>query len=224
MPSITVRTIGIEQEPVAIVEDFAPDPEALRAAALHAAFRRPKDGHYPGVKAPGDPDYLTDRRTLFATIFRQVFGIAGGVSVLEAGYALVTTPPAILTREQRLPHVDALAPGRLALIHYLVPGECDGTAFYRHRSTGFETVDAERSAAYFAALNNDLRQHGAPPPAYPGGDTAMFERTAVFEGRFNRALIYRGRLLHSGAIGADAVLSDDPAEGRLTITGFFAAQ
>ena len=156
-------------------------------------------------------------------IFKQVFGISDKVAVLDATYALVTAAPDALTREQRLPHVDALEPGRIALIHYLVPGGGDGTAFYRHRSTGFETIDRARSAAYFAALNDDLRTHGPPPAAYLNGSTAIFERTGHFDGLFNRALVYRSRILHSGAIGGDQPLTADPKTGRLTITGFFAA-
>ncbi len=37
-PSVTVRLVGNEREPVAIVENFAPDPEALRQAAARVAF------------------------------------------------------------------------------------------------------------------------------------------------------------------------------------------
>lgn len=220
--TVTVHRIGEEREPVAVIENFAPDPGALRNDAAGRAFAA-DDKHYPGVKAPVGADYLARQWAVLAPIFKQVFAVSDKVSVLDATYALVTAEPAALTIEQRLPHVDALAPGRLALIHYLVPDGGDGTAFYRHRSTGFETIDRARSAAYFAALNDDLRTHGEPPPAYLNGSTAMFERTGHFDGHYNRALVYRSRILHCGAIGGDRPLSADPQTGRLTITGFFAA-
>lgn len=222
LPTVTVHSIGNEGEPVAVIEHFAPDPDALRDHAATCSFLA-RDDHYPGVKAPAGRDYLAQQWPVLAPIFKEVFAVSGKVAVLDVDYALVKTPPDALTLEQRLPHVDALAPGRLALIHYLVPDGSDGTAFYRHRATGFETIDQIRSAPYFAQMNDNLRDHGLPPPAYLNNSTPIFEQTACFAGHFNRALVYRGRLLHSGAIAPDRALSDDPRDGRLTVTGFFAA-
>ena len=221
LPTVTVHQIGNEGEPVAVIEHFSSEPDTLRDDASTRIFS-PGEDHYPGVKAPVPDDYLSRHWALLGPVFRDVFGIRGKVSVLDVTYALVATSPSDLALEQRLPHVDALQPGRLALIHYLVPEGSDGTAFYRHRSTGFETVDRARSADYFKSLNEDIRKHGPPQSAYLNGSTPTFERTGHFEGHYNRALIYRGRLLHSGAIRTEQVLSADPQVGRLTITGFFA--
>lgn len=222
LPTVTIHRIGEEGERVAVIENFAPEPDMLRNDAATRTFG-PGDYHYPGVKAPVAEDYLFRIWAVLAPIFKEVFDVGDKVSVLDVTYALVTTAPAALALEQRLPHMDALEPGRLALIHYLVPGGGDGTAFYRHRSTGFETIDRERSPAYFARLNDDLRRHGPPPHAYFNGSTPIFERTGHFDGHYNRALVYRSKVLHSGAIGADRALSADPQAGRLTITGFFSA-
>jgi hypothetical protein len=222
LPTVTVYSIGLEAEPVAVVENFAPDPQSLRTDSVLRDFE-PSDDHYPGVKAPVPEDYLSGQWAVLAAVFKDVFDITGRVSLLDLTYALVAKAPGALTLEQRLPHVDALQPGRLALIHYLVPERSDGTGFFRHRSTGFETVDHARSTTYFTKLNEDLHTHGPLPVAYPNDSTPIFERTRHFEGRYNRALIYRSRLLHSGAIGPDTALSSNPSTGRLTITGFFAA-
>lgn len=222
MPKVLVHRIGEEHEPVAVIEDFAPQPDLLRQDALTRSFTA-GERHYPGVKAAVPDDYLSRQWPVLAPILKQVFGACGRVAVLETSYALVTTAPDLLTLEQRLPHVDALEPGQLALIHYLVPGGSGGTAFYRHRSTGFETVDRARSAEYFQRLNHDLRQHGQPQPEYLNGSTPIFEQIGRFDGQYNRALVYRGRMLHSGAIDAGQRLSADPSAGRLTVTGFFKA-
>ena len=219
-PSVVARRVGREREPVVIIDDFAPEPDALRSFAAEQHFAA-AGRHYPGIKAALPVGYLQTQGPLIGKILREVFGVAGKVSILEADFSIVTAVPASLSIEQRLPHVDALEPGRLALVHYLVPGGTDGTAFYRHRATGYETVDAERSAAYFASLQRDLTG-GAVPESYITGDTALFEQTALLPGVYNRALLYRSRMLHSGAIASDAALSDDPATGRLTVTGFFA--
>lgn len=222
LPTVTVRLVGDEGEPVAVVENFAPEPGALREHATTLNFAR-GDDYYPGVKAVVDQAYLRTQQSVLGPIFREVFGIESRIAVLEASYAVISTPRQTLTLEQRLPHVDALEPERLALIHYLVPGGCDGTAFYRHRSTGFETITPARSAQYFDRLNADLRTHGGPPDAFPNGSTQIFEQIDHSPGHYNRALIYRSRLLHSGAISPDSILPADPRAGRLTITGFFAS-
>jgi Family of unknown function (DUF6445) len=220
--SVTARRIGNEGEPIVVIENFAADPDDLRAYASAANFTDAGD-YYPGLRAPVPPAYLAQQRRLLATVFDEVFGVTRNIAVLDVAYSLVSAPPALLALEQRMPHVDALEPGRLALVHYLVPGGCDGTAFYRHRSTGFETIDAGRSGQYFAQLQDDLTAHGEPPAVYPYGSTAIFEPVAHFDGSYNRALVYRGRLLHSGAITDIDALSADPSTGRLTITGFFSA-
>jgi hypothetical protein len=219
-PRVTVHCLGNEREPVAVIDNFAVDPAALCAAAAAAPYEAAGE-HYPGIKAPLPASYLRDQRGLIGTVLRQVFGADDRVQVLEARFSIVTTPGAALSLNQRLPHVDALAPGRLALIHYLVPDGTDGTCFYRHRATGFETVDDVRAPAYFSALEAGIAAHPVPG-GYLAGDTPLFERIGGFDGSYNRALIYRGRLLHSGAITPGRALPADPLAGRLTITGFFA--
>lgn len=221
-PDVKARLIGRERQPLVIVDNFTPDPDALRASAVARGFG-PADHHYPGIRAPLPPDYLAAQNPVLATVLREVFGFRVSMRVIDSSYSIVTTPPHALTAEQRLPHVDAFAPGRIALLHYLAPTGGDGTAFYRHRSTGFETVDEARRETYFGRVDAELRRDGPPPASYIAGDTPLFQCTTTVEARYNRALIYRSSLLHSGAISPDAVLSSDPATGRLTITAFLDA-
>lgn len=224
-PDIRARLIGDERQPLAIIDDFAPNPEALRDAAAVAARFGPAGHHYPGIRAPVPPSYLPNAQPVLATVLREVFGHRTRMRLLDAGFSLVTTQPEALSVEQRLPHVDAVEPGRIALVHFLTPGEDgDGTAFYRHRATGFETLDANRAPVYLARLNDELRRDGSPPPAYPHGDTPLFAEIDRVAPRFNRALVYRSASLHSGAIRPGAALSPDPLTGRLTITAFLAAK
>ena len=222
-PDVSARAIGAEGQPVVIVDGFHPDPEALRASAIAARFE-PGRHHYPGVRAALPPDYFAAVRPALALALRDVFGSPGAVTLLDASFSIVTAPPERLTRVQRLPHVDAVEAGRLALVHYLAPAGGDGTAFFRHRATGFETVDRARATTYYARLEAEMGEGGEPPATYISGSTPLFERIAHVEARFNRAVIYRSALLHSGAISADAVLSPDPAAGRLTVTAFLATE
>lgn len=215
---LRVETIGDEAQPLCILDDFAPRPGALRDAAAAAVFE-PARHHYPGIRAALPDDYFATQLPIIAATARHVFGRTGDLRILDASFSIVTTPPDALSIAQRLPHCDAFTPDRIALIHYLTPEGGDGTAFFRHRATGYEMVTEARRAAYFMALDAELR--GAEPAAaYIAGDTDLFARTRVVEGCYNRALLYRSCNLHSGAIAADAVLSADPRQGRLTVTAF----
>ena len=105
-------------------------------------------------------------------------------------------------------------------MHYLGGPETGGTAFYRHKRTGFETIRPEREAAYAMALDEDAREFGPPPMAYPDGSTPGFEQIGAVEARVDRLALYRGRQLHSGIIPDAGALSDDPKAGRLTVNMF----
>jgi hypothetical protein len=216
---VSIEHVGREREPVVVLDDFAAEPDALRTVATTRDFG-PASHHYPGVRAALPDDYLTNQLRDIVTVLTEAFGQAGPVEVIDASYSIVTTRPEDLAIGQRLPHCDAHARNRIALIQYLSLDGGDGTAFFRHRSTGFETVDERRAAVYADQLAAELRHVGPPPAGYIAGDTSLFERTMVAEARYNRALLYRSCLLHSGAIAPDAALSADPATGRLTITGF----
>ncbi|KQM88789.1 hypothetical protein ASE67_03470 [Sphingomonas sp. Leaf23] len=218
MPDIVARQIGTERQPIAIVDHFHPDPDGLRAFAAAARFE-PARRQYPGMRAALPDDYFDAVRPAMLQVLVHVFGHRGGIALLDASFSVVTTPPERLSIEQRLPHFDAVDPNRIALVHYLGADDSGGTAFYRHRATGFETIDVQRAPAYLDTLNAEVRT-APPPPAYIVGSTAQFEQVSAVDGRCNRAVIYRSALLHSGAIPADAVLSDDPARGRLTVTAF----
>lgn len=220
-PDIVARRIGHERQPVVTVDGFHPDPDALRAFAAAAKFD-PALQHYPGIRTALPPDYFAAVRAVLAPVLHQVFDHAAGIDLIDASFSIVTTRPDVLDVAQRVPHVDALEPGRVALVHYLAPDGGDGTAFYRHRATGFETIDADRSPRYLELLRGELSRE-PPASAYIAASTPLFERIAHVEARYNRAVIYRSALLHSGAIRPDAPLDPDPATGRLTVTAFLSA-
>ena len=217
--ALRIETIGAEAQPLGILDDFAPDPTVLRDFAAAAAFGAARH-LYPGVRAELPESYLTTQLPAIADAVSAAFGRTGPVEVIDASFSIVTTPAEALAVAQRLPHVDAFTPDRIALIHYLSPGGGDGTAFFRHRATGFETIGEDRRELYFAQVDRELRYGGVPAAAYVAGDTPLFECTLKAEARFNRALLYRSSNLHSGAIAPDAILSADPRKGRLTITAF----
>ena len=223
---MTERTVGVhrfgrEQHPIAVVDDFAADPDALRAAAAAAAFG-PAGHYYPGIRAPLPPGYFAANADLISQLLRDLFDLPDGARVLDASFSIVTTSPEALAAEQRMPHVDAFDAGRIALVHYLSPGDTDGTAFFRHRATGFESIDSVRSRTYLPVLNAELAASGAPAPGYIAADSPLFEHLGTVPARYNRAILYRSAMLHSGAITPGRPLPADAATGRLTVTGFLA--
>lgn len=222
-PSPTIGRIGHEREPIIIIDGFSSDPEALVERAAGETYR-PLGPYYPGVRAPLAAQYLSERMDLLQRLLSDVFGLQDGANLVECNFSLVTTPPAGLQPLQRLPHFDSTDPGRLAVLHYLCGPECGGTAFYRHRATGFETVSASRVEDYALHLDDEIDRRGAPPPAYMQGDTPLFEQIYRVNAAFNRLVIYRGWTLHAGTIPDGHALPADPRTGRLTINTFLQAR
>ena len=112
-------------------------------------------------------------------------------------------------------------PNRVALLHYLCAS--GGTSFYRHRSTGTETVTASAEDEYIRKVNAEVRATGMPPARYVDGDSALFERIGRYDAAFNRALIYRGSMLHSVNVPPDFVPDTNPRTGRLSVNTFLLA-
>ncbi len=210
---------GAEHQPLILIDDFAVDPDGLIEDAAMLRLE-PNGPHYPGLRAPVPKGMVAKLLAPVTDLIREVFGVDAGRGRRESWYSLVTTPPDRLAPIQRLPHFDGVEADRIAILLFLGRADLGGTAFYRHRATGFETVTAERLAPYDSALRADIDRHGLPPPAYIAGDTPLYERIARHEARFNRLLIYRGHTLHCADVPPDLVLCADPREGRLTVNTF----
>ncbi|HWA91040.1 MAG TPA: DUF6445 family protein [Rhizomicrobium sp.] len=209
--------VGREGAPVVVIDDFLGDPWIVVDYVASQSVFLPGDAAYPGVRAIVPPIYAHALRLLLGKLIRDAFGFGTDrIARGSCGFSLVTTRPADLAPIQRLPHCDSADPRQLALLHYLCAPGKGGTAFYRHRRTGFEQVDGSRVAAYRQAMSADLAELGPPPPCYANGSDARYERIAAFEPVFNRVLIYRGMSLHSAAIAPDFDFDPDPRTGRLT--------
>jgi hypothetical protein len=217
--SFRVERQGREAQPVIVADDLLAEPEQWRALAARARYGR-IGPYYPGLRAPVPAAAAALMRDELAGAIGETFGLDPVPPVLECHFSIVTTPPEALAPIQRLPHFDGLEAERIAILVYLSGAGQGGTAFYRQRATGFETVDAERFPAFEAALEAGVGEHGLPRAAYVDGDTPLYEQVARYEARPNRALIYRGHMLHCAAIPAEAPLPADPLRGRLSINSF----
>lgn len=211
--------MGREGEPLVVIDHFSGMVDELLEVGYAASYQH-AGASYPGIRSWADPSYLDRRRDLMMQIMQQIFGFTKGVRLDASTFSLVTLGEHELAPLQRIPHYDHASGDIIAIMHYLRGPESGGTAFYRHRRTGFETVTPDRENAYNAALAQDEREHGMPPAQYCHGDSHWFELIDEVEAAPDRLVLYRGRQLHSGVIPDPAVLSPDPGKGRLTINMF----
>jgi hypothetical protein len=218
---IQVYRHGTEQQPVIVIDDYLEDPQALIETAAAGPAFVPLGLYYPGIRSPFPDNALPQLLEPITEICTRYFDYKAPPQLRECSFSLVTTPSADLMPIQRLPHFDSLEYGRIAALLFLCEGDKNGgTAFYRQRSTGFETVDAGRYDQFADALNRDVAQFGLPKPDYIGDESPMYETLAVHEAKYNRMLIYASATLHSGRIPADFGFSPDPRKGRLTVNAF----
>ncbi|MFD1952169.1 DUF6445 family protein [Sphingomonas arantia] len=211
-------TIGTEQAPLLLVDNMLSNPEDLLRIAHDAPFTPAftPAGGYPGLRAAA-PRAYTDAmiRTLIGPV-REAFGLGPvAVTKAECAFSIVTLPPDRLTPPQRAPHVDSTDGHQFAILHYLSRADHGGTAFYRHRATGFETITDDRKDAFLA-----IRAQEGWAAGYVADGEPWFEQTAEIDAAFNRVIVYRSNVLHSGRILAPQRLSPDPRLGRLTANIF----
>ena len=210
---------GREQAPLVVIDNFIANAEALITSASQKTYT-PSTKHYPGIRAKAPLQY---KQLLLKLIKNDLFDFfelkTTMMDINTCEYSIVTKSAEELEIMQRIPHIDWVTKG-LASVHYLFKSELGGTAFYRHRQTGYEFVDEMRRREYFACLQQEIGGSDAPQWGYIDGDTALFEQIAQQQSKYNRILIYRGNSLHSGSIARNFLPDPNPRTGRLTINSF----
>lgn len=215
---LTSYLIGIENEPILIIDNMLSNPEELLRIADDAAFAPAFStaGGYPGLRAGAPQAYVDGMVCTLIGPIRETFGLgSAAIEKTECDFSLITRTPHELTPPQRAPHVDATSKDQLAVLHYLCPSDFGGTAYYRHRATGFETITDDRKAVFLASRAGEGVSDG-----YVSDGEPWFEQTAAIDALFNRVIIYRSNVLHSGVIPRPNRLSADPRHGRLTVNMF----
>jgi Family of unknown function (DUF6445) len=216
-------SIGRENAPMLVIDEFVSDADALIEHAAHKWFTDSSE-YFPGIRARAPLAYRNLLLQELGPTLIEFFGLEGKqLEMSMCRYSLVTTPPEKLTLMQRVPHFDAPTGNRLATVHYLFRGNLGGTAFYRHRKTGFEYIDDSRKLEYARSLVQENDGPNMPGPEYINGDTALFEQIDRQDGIFNRMIVYRGNSLHSGCIDRKFVPDPNPLTGRLSINCFLDA-
>jgi Family of unknown function (DUF6445) len=221
-PDTRIRrlSIGREQAPLLVIDDVVANADQLVDDAAAQMFTE-HGRYYPGIRAKAPLAYQQLILEKLTEAMLACLGMrSGSLTFSMCHYSLVTTPADQLAPPQRIPHVDSLASTGLATIHYLFKRDLGGTAFYRHRRTGFEYIDESRNEAYVRSLRGEVMTPDAFAAGYIDGDSELFEQIAKQDGIFNRMLVYRRNSLHSGCIAASFVPDPDPRTGRLSINSF----
>lgn len=218
---IHARKVGKEGATLLVVDQAVADPDRLVRRAARGHFK-PQGAMFPGLRIRAPLFYETFLEQLIRPLLSEHFGLPDRARFAfpMCHYSLVTLPPERLVFLQRVPHIDSVQDNGLATVHYLFRGDWGGTAFYRHRATGYESVDEARRPHYFETLQEESRRADAAGDGYINGDSPLFERIDSVDGVYNRMLIYRRNSLHSGNIDSDLVPPPDVHAGRLSINSF----
>jgi hypothetical protein len=220
---IRTLTLGQERAPLVVIDDLLADAEAL--AELAAAKLFVDDGtHFPGIRAKAPLGYQQFVLEQLRKLSAPVFGLPpDALTFTGCHFSLVTRPAAQLYHLQCIPHIDSMLGHELAFIHYLFKREHGGTAFYRHRHTGFEVITPERESAYFQRVAEEKFGPDKPERRYIDSSTALYEQIHTEAGVFNRMLVYRRNSLHSGSFVLPDAIDANPRTGRLSLNGFIAS-
>ncbi len=218
MERVRVHHVGDEGEPVVVIDAATGIADDLvDYAATRSRFAPAADvgSQYPGLLGPTPTAYVDTLVRDLLPVIAARFGTGALRPVRARGnFSLVTTDPAELSPDQCVPHVDAADRLQFAAVHYLCGEGQGGTGFFRHRATGFETIDAARLPAYSAARD---REPADARGGYPGqGDDPAFAAIATCRAVHDRIVLYRAALLHSGLIAQLPDEAADPRRGRLT--------
>lgn len=220
-PDFTINklAIGSEGTPLIVIDNFVANAESLVEIASGRTYLEPFR-FYPGLRAKAPLSYQRLIIEKLKPTLVECFGVDPfRMQFSMAHFSLVTKSAGELDPLQTVPHIDTSEPG-LATVHYLFKGDFGGTAFYRHRATGFEVITEERRVPFLSLLHQQLAGPSAPPNEYINGDTPLFEQISSQQGVFNRMLVYRRNSLHSGAIPKSFVPSVNPSRGRLSLNCF----
>jgi hypothetical protein len=222
-PNASVSSVRVGKCPIAVTvaDDTLLRPRQLAEFGLGLDFVEDDSNLYPGVRArmPAEfsrPFHAWLTRTLRGTgVFEETRHVRDDASF----FSIVNKNRAELLPLQRIPHYDSSDPSVFAAVIYLFDRADSGTSFYRHRTTGYETIGADNKDNYKIALSRNMKNLGPPAREYMNGSNDLFERRHSVKSAFNRIVIYSGTVLHAADIdGSLFNNANDNSRWRLTVT------
>jgi hypothetical protein len=217
---VELVSIGRRGIKVSLIDNVFCDPEGVAAFGFAQAYAEDRSNLYPGVRAAVPESFSTSFRAWLTPVLQRS-GMLESHQVISKDtsfFSVVTTASKDLRPIQCIPHYDSTDPSLFAAVIYLCGPKFSGTAFYRHRRTGYEEITQQNVSNYQLALNSDMRVHGAPGKEYINGDSALFETVFSNVLKFNGAVVYPARILHAAKIDKQFNSPRDKSEWRLTVT------
>ncbi len=226
--NLAVKTtcLGDEKNKVIIIDDVLTDPVKLveYAASINfppAPWLRQRKG-YPGIRADLPVGSIEPLIIKIKEIIEAKYDIPPSASRIscQSSLCMMTVPESELGPYQLIPHFDTSRQYYFAALLYLCGEEHGGTAFYRHNSTGYESIVPEQSEDYLDHCYKELNSRKLEKRYFSESDD-YYTKIGFVPARFNRLAIYKGCLLHSANVVSDISISSDPRAGRLTANLFY---
>ena len=208
-----------------VVDEVLLEPEKLRQLAIDkkSLFSMAPFNAYPGLEF-AMPQLISDAlRDYFNLHIRHLFNARRTVQ-MNSRMAMVTLRADQLQARQWICHRDSawVDPKHCiaASVLYLFDNpDLGGTDFYAPTRPMPEIDRLVHDAS--TQSNEQFAAKYSVPANYFQGAPAYFEQIGRVPAKFNRMIFYDGRIFHCGDIHAPHNMSADPANGRLTLNGFF---
>jgi hypothetical protein len=217
--------IGQENNKIVTCDDFLLDPSPLVEYAANAKFAaspmlRQRKG-YPGVRAAMPIEVVEPMARAVEALVRAEFDVPEHLQCErpQSSLCLMAVPESQLGPYQTIPHFDTSNQYFFAGLLYLCGEEHGGTGFYKHNSTGYESVLPERSDLYLDACHTELNNKTINKRYFSESDE-YYTKLGFVGAKFNRLAVYHGNLIHSGVVPSPNGLSLNPRTGRLTANVF----
>jgi Family of unknown function (DUF6445) len=220
--SYRIDRVGNELEPVLVIDNFLDHADTLiDVAERFSQFNQVGNvSGYPGVQAWAPEVYIESLHHHLQDIMVNTFELnSEKILNIKTNFSMVTTPPSDLKPIQSIPHYDSTKRSELAAVHYLCAADQGGTSLYRHKATGYESIDAMRVEEYEKIAHKEMESSQCKGK-YMNGSNDFFEQIASYEAEFNRIIMYRCTSLHSGNIAPHFTFDANPRTGRLTLNTF----
>jgi hypothetical protein len=195
---------------VIIVDNFYTKPERVRALALTSDYANIAPTDYPGYasKLRLETDTL---KNLFGSLVDSELNV-DKARFTWGGFRFITEESGKYTKV----HADVATDW--AGMVYLTPNApmSAGTAFFRHKETGFEAPPTNREAR--ALGFSDAAEFDDKVIRRDKADLSKWEQTTLIKPVYNRLILFRGCEFYHAPIGG---CGNSPETARLTHSFFF---
>nr|WP_314637318.1 DUF6445 family protein [uncultured Janthinobacterium sp.] len=211
----------IRETDLHILDDFLPDPAALRAQALALPFEQQRYAgqNYPGSQTAGQPSQVIMERIATA-LGRPIRFISPDNGSYRLSYADAMARTDIHVDNETGNNFNFYA----GVLYLNPPAQCQGgTTFWRHQPSGWyrRLPEADVKAGGYASFK-DFQKRWLPNSKVQKFNDLQEQRDswqALLEVpmRHNRLIVYKGHYFHS----ISNVFGDTPEDGRLVQLFFF---